>query len=84
MCVHARRRSWEAGLQQGGMHARARWVSGGSDLASSPSAADAMDVGLDVPRHVKVDDVRDALNIEAARRHVRCKHERRLVVHEAL
>ena len=63
---------------------RTRWVSGGSDLASSPSAADAMDVGLDVPRHVKVDDVRDALNIEAARRHVRCKHERRLVVHEAL
>ena len=38
-------------------------------------ATDAMDVGVSSVRHVEVDDVRDALHVEAARRNVGGDHD---------
>ena len=41
----------------------------------APRATDAMDVGIGGIRHVKVDDVRDALNIKPTRRDIGGDHD---------
>ena len=57
----------------------------GAALASGAAgAADAVDVILGVDRHVEIEDVRHALDVEAARRDVAGDEEPDLAVLEAL
>mmetsp|Transcript_41335 Transcript_41335/g.86580 ORF Transcript_41335/g.86580 Transcript_41335/m.86580 type:complete len:340 (+) Transcript_41335:321-1340(+) len=50
-----------------------------AELARSPRAADAVDIRLDVARHIEVDHVGHAANVEAACRNVSRDHQRALV-----
>ena len=46
-----------------------------TELSRAARASDPVNIGLDVPRHVEVDDVSDAADVEATRRHVRRRHQ---------
>mmetsp|Transcript_62952 Transcript_62952/g.130845 ORF Transcript_62952/g.130845 Transcript_62952/m.130845 type:complete len:268 (-) Transcript_62952:150-953(-) len=46
-----------------------------ANLPRPPRPPDAVDVALDVPRHVKVDHVRHPLDVQAPRCYIRCHHE---------
>jgi hypothetical protein len=61
------------------------WVPEGdrvAELSSAASPPDPVHVGLHVPRHVKVNHVRDALDVEPAGCHVGGEHQRQLGGHE--
>ena len=53
---------------------------GGALDAGPARAADAVRVRVDVAGHVKVDDVADVRDVEAARRHVRRHQDRELAL----
>ena len=53
-------------------------------IPARPSAPDPVDVIVGLPRHVEVDHVADAFDVEPARRDVGCDEDVDLVVLEAV